>query len=60
MLDKILKERSQVKYVRTGNADVNAAMLKINNELGFKPYTADALWQVEIQKVLEYLSSNPK
>jgi mycothiol synthase len=58
MLDKVLKERPQVKYVRTGNADSNAAMLKINNELGFKPYTADALWQVELQKVLDYLQSS--
>ena len=57
MLDKVLKERPQVKYVRTGNADSNAAMLKINTELGFKPYTADAIWQVELQKVLDYLQS---
>jgi mycothiol synthase len=57
MLDKVLKERPQVKYVRTGNADSNAAMLKINTALGFKPYTADALWQVELQKVLEYLNA---
>jgi len=57
MLDKVLKERPQVKYVRTGNADSNAAMLKINTELGFKPYMADTLWQVELQKVLDYLQS---
>lgn len=55
MLDKVLKDRPQVKFVRTGNADTNAAMLKINTELGFKPYFADTLWQVELQKVLEYL-----
>ena len=55
MLDKVLKERPGIKYVRTGNADSNAAMLKINNELGFKPYMADILWQVEIQKVMDYL-----
>jgi hypothetical protein len=30
-------------------------MLKINNELGFKPYMADTLWQVELQKVMDYL-----
>jgi GNAT superfamily N-acetyltransferase len=60
MLDKVLSERPQVKYVRTGNADVNAAMLKINHELGFKPYTADALWQVELEKVQEYLSNTAK
>jgi hypothetical protein len=57
MLDKVLKDRPQVKYVRTGNADTNAAMLKINMELGFKPYMAETLWQVELQQVLEYLQS---
>jgi len=57
MLDKVLKERPQVKYVRAGNADSNAVMLKINTALGFKPYTADALWQVELQKVLDYLNA---
>ena len=57
MLDKVLKDRPQVKYVRTGNADTNAAMLKINIELGFKPYMAETLWQVELQTVLDYLQS---
>lgn len=55
MLDKVLRERPEVKFVRTGNADTNAAMLKINQELGFKPYMAEAVWQVEIDKVREYL-----
>lgn len=58
MLDKVLRERPQVKYVRTGNADSNAAMLKINNELGFQPYIAQALWQVELAKVQEYLDKS--
>jgi mycothiol synthase len=58
MLDKVLKGRPQVKFVRTGNADSNAAMLKINNELGFKPYIANALWQVDIDHVLAYLDQS--
>ncbi len=57
MLDKVLRERPQVKYVRTGNADSNAAMLKINTALGFKPYMAEALWQAETQRVLTYLQA---
>ena len=55
MLDKILRERPTVKRVRTGNADSNGPMLKINYELGFKPYKANAVWQVELDKVEQYL-----
>jgi hypothetical protein len=33
-------------------------MLKINNELGFKPYMADAIWQVEVDQVLAYLDQH--
>ena len=38
MLEKVLAERPAVKFVRTGNADENVPMLKINHALGFKPY----------------------
>lgn len=58
MLDKVLKEQPQVKVVRIGNADSNAPMLKINHEPGFKPYMASALWQVEVSRVIEYLSTS--
>jgi RimJ/RimL family protein N-acetyltransferase len=56
MLDRVLRERPQVKSVRTGNADSNAAMLKINNELGYKPYMAINMWQVEVDEVQSYLA----
>jgi hypothetical protein len=40
--------------IRTGKANSNAPMLKINNELGFKPYMSQVIWQVETEKVAEY------
>jgi len=57
MLDKVLKERSQVKFIRSHNADSNAAMLKINTALGFRPHMVESLWQVETRKVVEYLEA---
>ncbi len=57
MLDKVLRELPDAKRVRTGNAFSNAPMLKINNELGFRPYQTRYHWQVETQKVLGYLQA---
>ncbi|HUS15135.1 MAG TPA: hypothetical protein VM536_08985, partial [Chloroflexia bacterium] len=57
MLDKVLCERPTVRYVRTGNADSNVPMLKINHELGFRPYQADSMWQVPVTTVQAYLAS---
>ena len=58
MLDKALREHPEIKYVRTGNADSNAAMLKINHELGFKPYLSVTVWQIEIDQVEKYLQNH--
>jgi GNAT superfamily N-acetyltransferase len=55
MLAKVLKERPQVAIIRTENADVNAPMLKINDELGFKPYRAESIWQIETRRARAYL-----
>ena len=55
MLAKVLAEKPEVERVRTGNAHSNAPMLKINNELGFRPSMTMNLWQVELDKVREYL-----
>ena len=56
MLARILADRSEAKFVRTGNADSNAAMLGINHALGFKPYMSTCVWQVEVSKALAYLA----
>lgn len=55
MMKKILSERPEVEFVRTGNANSNAAMLKINQEMGFKPYISNTVWQVETARVEKYL-----
>lgn len=57
MLDHVLRERPQVKFIRTDNADMNAPMLKINHALGFQPYISQTTWQVTTDKVREYLKA---
>ena len=56
ILQKLLDEKPEVERVRTGNAQSNAPMLKINDEMGFKPALTMNLWQVELDKVKEYLA----
>lgn len=56
MLQKLREDRPDVTIVRTENADVNAAMLKINTELGFRPYLAEKVWQVPVEKARAYLT----
>jgi GNAT superfamily N-acetyltransferase len=56
MLEKILQNHPEIKYVRTENAISNDAMLKINTELGFKPYKDYHVWQVTVERVRAYLN----
>ena len=55
MLEKLLAERPQVTHVITNNADSNGPMLRINQELGFRPYRSESLWQVEVARAQAYL-----
>ena len=56
MLARIVRDRPKAKFVRTGNADSNAAMLGINHALGFTPYISRCVWQLDTEKALAYLS----
>ena len=47
MLERILAERPQAKFIRTGNANVNEQMLDINAKLGFRYAWQSTLWQVK-------------
>ena len=58
MMEKILRDRPQVEFIRTRNANSNAPMLKINNEMGFKPYHALIAWQVNTDQVEIYLNNS--
>jgi len=46
MLVHIRKNHPRVRWVLTGNATSNAAMLKINRELGFRPYRTTSAYQM--------------
>lgn len=56
MIKKILRDRPEAEFIRTGNANSNAPMLKINIEMGFKPYFAMTLWQVDTTQLETYLN----
>jgi mycothiol synthase len=55
MIERILCDRPSVDRIRTGNADSNAPMLKINHSLGFKPFMDRIEWQIDVAKTLEIL-----
>ena len=56
MMKKVIEERPQVEFIRTRNANSNAPMLKINNEMGFQPYSSITIWQVKTKQVEDYLN----
>lgn len=56
MLEHLLDHYPQVRFVRTDNADSNAAMLAVNTALGFRPYRSETHWQVPVERVLAYLA----
>lgn len=52
---KVLAERPQIRYLRTSNADVNAPMLKINAEMGFKIHHARIWVQAPVATLMAYV-----
>ena len=48
MLERIIRERPNAKFIRTGNANVNEHMLAINAQLGFRHAWSTTLWQLPL------------
>jgi hypothetical protein len=60
MLERILRERPAVKFIRTGNANVNEHMLAINTQLGFKHAWSNTLWQLPLAEARTSLGLREK
>lgn len=58
MAKKIVQELPEARFVHTGNAATNDAMLKINYELGFAPLSEDTWWEISVAQVREYLQKS--
>ncbi|MFN8484599.1 MAG: GNAT family N-acetyltransferase [Anaerolineae bacterium] len=54
MILRVLADRPQVRFVRTGNADANAPMLNINHEMGFRPFHLRTSYTIEAAQALAY------
>jgi mycothiol synthase len=55
MLERLHRERPQVRRVRTGNADANAAMLGINRALGFRQAEGGTVYQLDVDELARRL-----
>lgn len=60
MLQRILAERPDSRFIRTGNANVNAQMLAINETLGFTQAWQTTLWQLPVAEARKALADAPE
>ena len=51
MVERILEDKPELKYIETGNAVSNAPMLAINKAMGFRYYISEQVWQIEVAKL---------
>jgi GNAT superfamily N-acetyltransferase len=55
MVQRALDELPEARYIRTGNAGTNAAMLAINIGMGFKPVWESVIWQISLEDARRYV-----
>lgn len=56
LLDKLIREQPPARFVRTGNAADNTAMLRLNQDLGFQTISEDVWWELRLEQALRYLA----
>ncbi len=56
MAEQLLADKPEVEFIRTGNAQSNEGMLKINHEMGFRDYKVHVVWQLPLSKVKAYVA----
>lgn len=54
MLLHVLEDVQQARWIRTGNADSNAAMLAINTKMGFRLAWENTVWQMPLADAQRY------
>lgn len=52
---RVLADRPEVTTIRTRNADSNAAMLAINEAMGYRPWRRTSTWEVSREAVEHWL-----
>jgi mycothiol synthase len=55
MAQRVLDELPEARYIRTGNAGTNAAMLAINVAMGFQPAWESVIWQIPLEDARRYV-----
>ncbi|MFQ5951324.1 MAG: GNAT family N-acetyltransferase [Candidatus Geothermarchaeales archaeon] len=59
MLDRVLRELSEGKFMTTGSAEVNEAMHGLNRSLGFKVENTYSGWEIDLTSLKDYLNELP-
>lgn len=55
LLDRLVQEQPASRFVRTGNATSNSAMLKVNYDIGFRVISEDMWWEIDLHNAQQYL-----